>query len=165
MSGDAPIHPTLARQLRRLGIDPAVPPDVDGWLHLLRRISSAYTDADNDRYTLERAIEISSREMQLLHDDLAEREQFRSAIVEGAAEGVITIDADGTILSFNAAASEIFGWEASEIVGQPLSVLVPEAHRHRHEAGFQRYLTTGQPVIMGRTVEVEGLRRSGEMFP
>jgi diguanylate cyclase len=64
----AALHPLLARQLRRLGL-PA-----DGlepaWVQLLQRVSAAYAQADDDRYLLERSIDISSREMRTLNDEL-----------------------------------------------------------------------------------------------
>jgi signal transduction histidine kinase/CheY-like chemotaxis protein len=62
------MHPTLARQLRRLGLDGSVPPPTPAaWSRLLDRVGTAYTDADNDRYTTERAIAIGSAELAELH--------------------------------------------------------------------------------------------------
>jgi GGDEF domain-containing protein len=66
-------HRTLERQLRRLGLSAAAPPDVVGWERLLGQVSATYRDAEADRYTLERSIEISSNEMRALHDVLSDQ--------------------------------------------------------------------------------------------
>ncbi len=53
----------LARQLRKLGLDAQHPPEAAVWSDLLSVIDRAYDDADQDRYTLERSLAISSEEM------------------------------------------------------------------------------------------------------
>jgi diguanylate cyclase (GGDEF)-like protein len=68
--GDRELHRTLLRQLRRFGLSCSAPPAAAQWEGLLGVISASYDDADNDRYTLERSIEISSAEMRALHDEL-----------------------------------------------------------------------------------------------
>lgn len=88
------------------------------------------------------------------------------AILETAAEGIITADAQGRIESFNPAAERIFGWKAEEIIGRNLNVLMPEPHHSQHDDYIRRYLTTGQPHIIGRGGrELTGVRRNGETFP
>ncbi|MBC3763354.1 EAL domain-containing protein [Quadrisphaera sp. RL12-1S] len=67
------MHRTLERQLRRLGVDPAAAPAGDGWTELLAVVSRTYTEADEERYTLERSLEVSTREMRGLHDALSQR--------------------------------------------------------------------------------------------
>jgi len=67
------LHRSLGRQLRRLHLTPDAVPDLDAWRELLARVSTAYAQADDDRYTLERAIDISSTEMQQLHSMLTRR--------------------------------------------------------------------------------------------
>ncbi len=66
-------HRILERQLRRLGLSTVDPPDAVSWPDLLALVSSSYHEADADRYTLERSIEISSNEMRALHEVLTER--------------------------------------------------------------------------------------------
>ena len=70
---DQPIHASLARQLRRLGLTPQDPPAASQWPVLLKVVSDSYADSDADRYTLERTIDISSEEMRALHDVLSDR--------------------------------------------------------------------------------------------
>jgi diguanylate cyclase (GGDEF)-like protein len=65
------LHPLLQRQLRRLGVDAAgPPPTADTWAQLLQRVSRAYTDADADRYQLERSQDLASQEMAVLNQQL-----------------------------------------------------------------------------------------------
>lgn len=74
------MHPVLARQLRRLGVGEA-PPDEEQWRALLSRIEGAYEAADQDRYTLERALEISSEEMR---GRMAELRKAQGDLVEAS---------------------------------------------------------------------------------
>jgi signal transduction histidine kinase len=85
------VHPLLARQLRRLGLDEAHAPDTAGWAAFLERMSEAYQQADQDRYLIERSLEISSREMRSLYEDLQrssqselarERDKLRDALTQ-----------------------------------------------------------------------------------
>lgn len=91
-------------------------------------------------------------------------ERFR-AITETAADAVIVADGDGRIVQFNPAAEEIFGHPRSEVLGEPLSVLMPERYRDDHVAGLDRFLETGEAHVIGTTVEMEGLRADGSEFP
>ena len=50
-------------------------------------------------------------------------------------------------------------------MGQPLTLIIPERFRHLHEDGMERYLATGKPKIIGRPVELAGLRKDGSEFP
>ncbi|MBK6864605.1 MAG: EAL domain-containing protein [Ideonella sp.] len=76
------LHPLLARQLRRLGIDPQAEPG-GPWAALLERVSCAYTDADQERYLLERSQTLASGEMTRLNEALqAERDQLESRVRE-----------------------------------------------------------------------------------
>ena len=78
------IHPLLLRQLRRLALDAhAPPPDAAAWARLLERVSRAYTEADQDRYLLERSQQIASAEMAELNAALqAERDLLESRVRE-----------------------------------------------------------------------------------
>jgi diguanylate cyclase (GGDEF)-like protein len=87
------LHRTLLRQLRRNGLSPASAPDAPRWERLLDVVSAAYAAADDDRYTLERSIEISSAEMRALHEELVAQARHdkltglpnRAALLEGLA--------------------------------------------------------------------------------
>lgn len=93
-------------------------------------------------------------------------ESFKSdKVLEMAAEGIVTIDIKGDIRSFNRAAQKIFGYSEEEILCKNVSLLMPSPHRENHDGYISRYLQTGQAHVLGRTQELQGLRKDGTIFP
>jgi PAS domain S-box-containing protein len=93
-------------------------------------------------------------------------EHARAAtVVSHAADGIITIDDRGLIESFNPAAEEIFGYSADEVLGNPLTLLIPGRYRDAHQKGLERTRSTGKSDIIGKTLELHGLRNDGSEFP
>ncbi|PYS13272.1 MAG: hypothetical protein DMG15_11695 [Acidobacteria bacterium] len=82
-------------------------------------------------------------------------------IAETASDAIITIDERSTILFVNAAAERIFGYSISEMLGQPMMMLMPEYLRFVHEVGLRRYIETGQRHISWQGMELPGLRKDG----
>ena len=96
---------------------------------------------------------------------LRESEARTRAVVETAPDAIITMT-NGITRTFNTGAERIFGYTAEEAIGQPLRMLMPERFRGPHEAGFRRYLETGEGRIVGKgPVELSGLRKDGTEFP
>jgi PAS domain S-box-containing protein len=91
-------------------------------------------------------------------------EQYRT-VVETAHDGVISIDEDSQILFVNPAAIRIFGYEASELIGRPLTMLMPKFLSEVHKVGLKRYLATGQRHIDWQGTELVGLRKNADEFP
>jgi PAS domain S-box-containing protein len=87
------------------------------------------------------------------------------AILETAVEGIITIDARGRIELLNPAAEKIFGYPASEAVGQNVSMLMPEPFRSEHDRYIANYLRTGEAKIIGVGRDTIGRRKNGTVFP
>ncbi|MEZ4407558.1 MAG: response regulator [Polyangiales bacterium] len=112
------LHPLLLRQLRRAGVsDPASPPDAAGWAELVRRVSLAYQQADDDRYTLERSIQLSSQELTAANEALRrasaeevalERDRLR-AVIDAVGDGLCVLDAEGRVALVNPAARAALG--------------------------------------------------------
>lgn len=93
-------------------------------------------------------------------------EAMRAAMVNSAPEGIIVIDEDGFACEFNPAAEAMFGLARSEVIGRSItSVVTPRSLRGRHNAGFRRYIETGEAHILGRRVNTEGQRADGTSFP
>ena len=96
---------------------------------------------------------------------LRDSEENYRLLVETAPDAVISIDERGAILFANPATMGIFGYDPTELMGKPLTMLMPEFLRKLHEKGFSRYLATGQRHINWQGTELTGLRKNGLEFP
>jgi PAS domain S-box-containing protein len=108
-------------------------------------------------------VDITDRK--LAEQSLAASQARLRAIVETAVDGIITIDARGTVHTINPAAERLFGVSAAEIVGRNVNVLMPEPDRSQHDQYIRNYLTTGVARIIGIGREVVGRRSDGSTFP
>jgi len=97
--------------------------------------------------------------------ELHESERHFRAVTESANDAIITSTGAGNIVGWNAAAERLFGYTKAEIIGQPITVLMPERFRNLHSEGLARVVTGGTPHLIGKTVEVFGLRKDGREFP
>ena len=96
---------------------------------------------------------------------LAESEYRFRTIADTAVNGMITVDSGGRIDFFNRAAERMFGFASDEVAGKNVTTLIPERYRNAHREGLERYLNTGEPRIIGKTVELNALRKDGTEFP
>lgn len=94
-----------------------------------------------------------------------ESEEHYRAVADAATDAIITIDSDSTILVVNPAAERIFGYSSDEMIGQPLTMLMPEYLRHLHKAGITRYMETGRKHIQWSAVQLPGLHKIGNEIP
>ena len=90
--------------------------------------------------------------------------RFRS-VVQTANDAIITIDSLGNIVSCNHAAETMFGYLADEMIGKPLTLIIPERFRDAYQKGMNRVIPTEKPRFIGKTVEYSGLRKDGSEFP
>ena len=98
-------------------------------------------------------------------DELRESEARYRTVLDAAFDAIVTITPDGLIRWFNRGAERTFGHGADEIVGQPVTALMPERYRELCVAGLHRYLRTGEARVVGGTIELVGLRKDGSEFP
>jgi PAS domain S-box-containing protein len=98
--------------------------------------------------------------------DLEKATERIRTIVEIAPDAVITIDSQQTITLFNPMAEEIFGYSAKEVLGQPLTMLMPEKSRSLHSGEVEKF---GNEDVFSRNMdnrrEILGRRKNGEIFP
>jgi PAS domain S-box-containing protein len=94
----------------------------------------------------------------------ASEQRFR-AVTDAAVDAIVSADSFGRLLSWNSGAERMFGWRAEEVIGRPLTVIIPERLRALHEAGIARVRQTGHSKLAGSVVELVGLHRDGSEFP
>ena len=107
--------------------------------------------------------------------DITERKREESArryseekyrvVVETASDAVVCMDETGTISFANPATTAVFGYEPTELIGKPLTVLMPDGVRKLYEKGLKAYLATGERRIDPKGTEFRGLRKDGQEFP
>ncbi len=98
-------------------------------------------------------------------ESLAHSEERFRTVVETANDAIISVDSRGNVVYWNKAAENIFGYAAQEVVGEPLSLIIPERFRGAHENALQEVVSTSNSLPPRGTVEVAGLRKDGEEFP
>ncbi|MEJ2612874.1 MAG: ATP-binding protein [Candidatus Thiodiazotropha sp.] len=96
---------------------------------------------------------------------LAQLQIRLQAIVETANDGIVTIDDQGIIQTINPAMEVVFGYRAQEMIGNNISMLMPEPYHSNHDGYLKRYLRTGESTIIGIGQEIEGKRKNGTVFP
>jgi PAS domain S-box-containing protein len=87
------------------------------------------------------------------------------ALVDAEPDAIISLDGAGKIVSWNLSAGRMFDYQENQLVGGPLSILLPERCRPALEERLERFLQTGDVGILGGTMELVGLRRDGTEFP
>ncbi len=99
-------------------------------------------------------------------EDLQRAEERTTLIIDTALDAVITMDARGTITSWNEQATIIFGLSSNEAIGRRMSeMIIPEQHRSAHERGLYHFLTTGEGPLLRKRIQVTALRRGSLEFP
>jgi PAS domain S-box-containing protein len=93
-----------------------------------------------------------------------ELEQYK-AIADVATEAFLTIDDQSTIRSANPAVEEIFGYDPDELIGELLTVLMPDRFVEQHYESLERYLATGDRRLDWEYIELPGLHRDGHEVP
>jgi len=88
-----------------------------------------------------------------------------TAVIQSASDAVLIIDGQGNIVSSNRSAKEMFGYSEAEMDDHPFQMIIPEGYWKEHAEGLQRLLHGGTPHKMGRTVEMQALRRDQTEFP
>jgi two-component system sensor kinase FixL len=116
---------------------------VRGFVHVVRDVS--------ERVAAEEALKASEAHLR--------------SILETVPDAMVVIDEQARIQSFSTAAERLFGYEAAEVIGENVKILMPSPYREQHDGYMQRYLATGERRIIGIGRVVVGLRKDGSTFP
>jgi len=170
------MHPLLQRQLKRLMLDPdCCPTDVDVWRTTLERISQSYTEGDQGRALLEQSLDVTSREMQGLYEELRcstetelskERNKLE-AVLHSLGDGLCVVDGQWKILIMNPQAEVLFDAPLAQLKGQPIyRFLAPGPEEFSHEC----LITDASipPLKQGLPYRTEDgilVRRDGQLLP
>ena len=112
-----------------------------------------------------RGVLLDIDELKGMERALRAREAHLQSILQTVPDAMIVIDENGVMQSFSTAAERLFGFSASEAIGQNVSVLMPESDRGRHDGYLARYKSTGERHIIGVGRVVTGRRKDGSTFP
>lgn len=96
---------------------------------------------------------------------LREQEWRYRSVVDSVVDAIIGINSHGDVMSWNRGAELIFEYTEKEILGEELTILMPERFREAHKAGIKRFLETGEKTVMGKTVELTAVKKNGSEFP
>lgn len=107
----------------------------------------------------------SGRDMTEERRALLESQARLEAVVNTAVDAIITIDEAGIVESLNPATEKMFGYNAAELLGKNVSILMPSPYRQEHDGYVRRFLDTGEKRIIGIGREVIGRHKSGAIFP
>ena len=99
-------------------------------------------------------------------ETLRARESRYSMIVGLAKDAIVCIDDTECIVLFNHGAEEAFGYDADEVLGQPLTILLPEPFREGHPTHLEAFKKSDAPArFIGERAEIRGQRKDGTTFP
>src|SRR5215204_250462 len=115
--------------------------------------------------TLDRFRVWKTRQVKVALKQTTESETRYRTLAETASDAIVTIDENSKIIYANEAAEHVFGYRADEMIGEPLTKLMPQRFRSRHEAGLHRYITTDKKHIGWMAVELPGEHKSGAEIP
>ena len=119
----------------------------------------------------------TEEELKKLNEGLEERVKVRTSelkttedkykvLIESAYDSIISINKEGKIILWNKAAEKTFGYKESEAIGQPINIIMPQQYVEKHKKGFESYLKTKEPHLIGKgAVELSGLKKGGIEFP
>jgi PAS domain S-box-containing protein len=135
---------------------------LSGLTLVIGKLRRSSTDLDQRARGLENEI----AERQRVEEALRESEEKYRHIINAAADAIISIDGRGLVCEFNAAAEQMFGFTQAEMLGKPLTPIMPPHLRDAHTAGLQRYFTTGQRHLPHwHNIELPGYTKDGREFP
>jgi PAS domain S-box-containing protein len=97
--------------------------------------------------------------------EIENKNEYTNNLIGTAQDAIICIDEKGVINIWNKSAEKIFGYPESEIIGQPITKIIPDRYKKQHEEGLQSFLKSGEFRVAGKTIEVHGINKKGVEVP
>ena len=182
--GDAPsrpetffrfVHPDDVDRLRGQWEEAQRSGEFDSEFRIVRADGKERWLAGKGRFVSEDTIQARASRFLGVNFDITDRkeaeqavrasDQRMRAILDTAADAIVTIDKHGIIAGINPATERMFGYAAKELVGQNVRMLMPTPYREEHDGYLRRYQKTGQARMIGIGREVTGRRQDGSTFP
>ena len=119
------------------------------------------------RGTLRRAIgvKVLATRVETAESALNASENRFQSVVQSAIDAIVLADGRGHIIFWNRAAERMLGYSEEEALRQSLTTIMPARYREAHERGLAAFRATGNSRIMGRSIELQGLRKDGVEIP
>lgn len=111
-----------------------------------------------------RPLTINIRERRITEEFLRSSEERYRTVTQSANDAIISTDFKGNIVGWNRGAENIFWYKEQEILGKSLNLIIPDEYLEQHKTGMKRVETSGEKRVIGRTVELQGLRKGGVLF-
>jgi diguanylate cyclase (GGDEF)-like protein/PAS domain S-box-containing protein len=113
---------------------------------------------------LARGIDLLEVGRQAAEERLRRSEVQARSVTDTANDAIVSADEHGWITLFNPAAERLFGWSASEVLGRPVTLIMPERYREGHRAGVARMVAGAPMTLAGSALELHGLTKAGREF-
>ncbi len=104
-------------------------------------------------------------ERQQAQDEAEKNRSTIRALLESTLQSIVAVDSNGTIAMTNGNTESMFGYRGAELIGQPLSLLIPEEARERHAAHVKRWFAAPRSRLTGIGFDLKGRRKDGTTFP
>ena len=118
---------------------------------------------ENVTQVIESSVDVTERKR--MERALRESERKFRSVAQSANDAIISSNSTGNIVFWNIAAQKMFGYVEEEIIGQPLTILMPERYREVHKRSMERHSSSGESKVIGKTLELFGLRKDLSEFP
>jgi diguanylate cyclase (GGDEF)-like protein/PAS domain S-box-containing protein len=162
----ADLHHHLRAQLREVQLPSSV--DTPQLRHLLRLISAHYEAVDEERHGIVQSMRLMADEARALAREARQQSsEHLQVILDHIKDVVLTVDADGTIRTFNPTGERVFGFSEAEVVGRRIDLLIPQIAEHEtiREALQRLAASSGDTLTDLASIESWALRKDGKMFP
>ena len=105
------------------------------------------------------------RAQEKLRETSRQAEAKFEALAENAQDAIVSADSRGNVIYFNKAAQRAFGYQSSEVLGKPLTILMPEKFHAQQLEEMARFISNGESNVVGKVIDAVGKKKNGSEFP